>query len=114
MLESLVADNEALKHDYAEVQNSLSETREDLRALQEAVEERRANGTLVSRHQHTDSVTSAGSAPLSPTFNVGTAPSPSDLHSVFMSSGGPSRGRRAASAERFPRRPFVSLILYLR
>ena len=45
MLESLVADNEALKHDYAEVQNILSETREDLRALQEEVEERRVNVT---------------------------------------------------------------------
>lgn len=103
-----MADNEALKHDYAEVQNILSETREDLRTLQEEVEERRANDSVVSRHRHTVSVTSTGSAPLSPTFNVGTAPTPSALHTVFLNSGGPSRGRRAASVERSPRRPFVS------
>jgi hypothetical protein len=42
VLESLVADNENLKHDNSELQNLLTETREDLRALQEEVEEHRA------------------------------------------------------------------------
>jgi hypothetical protein len=42
VLESLVADNENLKHDNTELQNLLTETREDLRALQEEVEEHRA------------------------------------------------------------------------
>lgn len=43
VLESLVADNENLKHDNAELQNLLTDTREDVRALQEEVEEHRAN-----------------------------------------------------------------------
>ncbi|KAF7971720.1 hypothetical protein HWV62_20087 [Athelia sp. TMB] len=42
VLESLVADNENLKHDNAELQNLLSDAREDLRALQEEVGEHRA------------------------------------------------------------------------
>lgn len=42
MLESLVADNENLKHDNAELQNLLSDAREDVRALQEEVGEHRA------------------------------------------------------------------------
>lgn len=42
VLESLVADNENLKHDNAELQNLLTEAREDVHALQEEVEESRA------------------------------------------------------------------------
>lgn len=38
MMESLVADNEALKRDVAELQNLLTEAREDVRMLQEEVE----------------------------------------------------------------------------
>jgi hypothetical protein len=42
VLESLVADNENLKHDTAELQNLLADAREDVRTLQEEVEEHRA------------------------------------------------------------------------
>lgn len=42
VLESLVADNENLKHDNAELQNLLTEAREDVRTLTEEVEEHRA------------------------------------------------------------------------
>lgn len=46
VLESLVQDNETLKHDNGELQHLLSESREDLHALQEELEEQRANQTL--------------------------------------------------------------------
>lgn len=112
VLESLVADNEALKHDYAEVQNLLAETREDLRALQEEIDERRANDPTLSRHRHTSNVASVGhtdaSTSLSANFTVGTAPTPSIMHSNFRNArAGPSHDRRAASMERSPHRVFV-------
>ncbi|KAG8705135.1 hypothetical protein FRC08_001821, partial [Ceratobasidium sp. 394] len=44
VLEALVADNEALKRDAAELQNMLTESREDARALQEEITEMRARG----------------------------------------------------------------------
>ncbi|KAI0080842.1 hypothetical protein K474DRAFT_1588978, partial [Panus rudis PR-1116 ss-1] len=112
ILESLVADNETLKRDYAELQNILAETREDYRTLQEELEERRANETT-SRHRHTDSVNSVGQSsisPLSPTFQIGTAPTPSVFHSVYRNPrAGPSLDRRASSTERHTRRPFEPL-----
>ncbi|KAL4251121.1 hypothetical protein ABKN59_005618 [Abortiporus biennis] len=115
VLESLVADNEALKHDNAELQNMLTETREDIRALQEEVDERRADKPVFSRHQQSSSITSSHvhdpSSPLSPTFHVGTAPSTSVFHSAFSrnaSKAGPSTDRRAVSMER-GRRPFEPL-----
>lgn len=37
-----MSENEALKHDNAELQNLLADSREDIRALREEVEERRA------------------------------------------------------------------------
>jgi regulator of replication initiation timing len=43
MLESLVNDNDTLKHDNAELQNLLTESREEIHLLQQEVEERRAN-----------------------------------------------------------------------
>ncbi|EPQ58932.1 hypothetical protein GLOTRDRAFT_54511, partial [Gloeophyllum trabeum ATCC 11539] len=64
VLESLVADNEALKHDNAELQNLLTELREDYRSLQEEVEEQRASllsrtvETPHSRHRVTNSQSS--------------------------------------------------------
>ncbi|CAL1700090.1 unnamed protein product [Somion occarium] len=114
VLESLVADNEALKHDYAEVQNLLAETREDLRALQEEIDERRANDPTLSRHRHTSNVASVGhtdaSTSLSANFTVGTAPTPSIMHSNFRNArAGPSHDRRAASMERSPHRVFEPL-----
>jgi hypothetical protein len=42
VLESLVADNENLKRDTAELQNLLADAREDIRTLQEEIEEHRA------------------------------------------------------------------------
>lgn len=42
VMESLVADNEALKRDIAELQNLLAESREDVRMLRDEVEESRA------------------------------------------------------------------------
>ncbi|KAG6854443.1 hypothetical protein C0991_006522 [Blastosporella zonata] len=42
VLESLVSDNEILKRDNAELQNMLTESREEMHALQEEVEEHRA------------------------------------------------------------------------
>ena len=48
ILESLVADNENLKHDNAELQNLLAEAREDVRTLTEEVEEHRARLPLRS------------------------------------------------------------------
>lgn len=43
VIESLVDDNEALKRNHAELQNLLAEAREEINALQEEVEEQRAN-----------------------------------------------------------------------
>ncbi|TCD61395.1 hypothetical protein EIP91_008516 [Steccherinum ochraceum] len=71
VLESLVADNEVLKRDNAELQNILTETREDLRTLQEEVDERRANDGVSIRHRHTSSLASLAyddRSPTSPTF----------------------------------------------
>ncbi|EMD40357.1 hypothetical protein CERSUDRAFT_110951 [Gelatoporia subvermispora B] len=109
VLESLVADNEALKRDNAELRNLLAESREELHTLQEEVEERRADDVSFLRHRHKLSDQSfISSAPLSPTFHVGTAPSPSALHSVFQKS--QSRmNRRAVSVERGSRRPYEPL-----
>ncbi|KAI0340880.1 hypothetical protein BDW22DRAFT_1430533 [Trametopsis cervina] len=104
VLESLVADNEALKHDNAELQNLLSEAREDLRVLQEEIDERRAD-TSYSRHRASDSIGSSTfqspHSPLSSTFLTGTAPASSMMHSVFgRQTATPSSSRRALSTER--------------
>ncbi|KAJ3811982.1 hypothetical protein F5876DRAFT_75281 [Lentinula aff. lateritia] len=48
VLESLVNDNEGLKRDNAELQSLLAESRDDLHALQQEVEERRANMPMKS------------------------------------------------------------------
>ncbi|KAI0920845.1 hypothetical protein AcW1_004995 [Taiwanofungus camphoratus] len=114
VLESLVADNEALKRDHAELQNLLTEAREDLRSLQEEVEERRADNSSYLRHRYTSSGHSSGyhdlSAPLSPTFHVGTAPTPSVLHAVHRNiKAGAISDRRAVSVERSTRRAFEPL-----
>ncbi|KAF9000224.1 hypothetical protein BDQ17DRAFT_1359844 [Cyathus striatus] len=55
VLESLVRDNESLKRDNAELQELLADSREDLHALQEEIEEQRAHapsrsGAVVPRH----------------------------------------------------------------
>lgn len=43
VMESLVADNEALKRDIAELQNLLAESREDMRVIREEMEEARVH-----------------------------------------------------------------------
>jgi len=43
VLESLVTDNDTLKRDNAELQNLLTDSREEIYFLQQEVEERRAN-----------------------------------------------------------------------
>ncbi|KAJ7682031.1 hypothetical protein DFH06DRAFT_1388202 [Mycena polygramma] len=74
VLETLVADNETLKRDNAELQSLLADAREDCRALQEEVEDQRVNppprsgaGTPshLRTHFHTGSVPSA----LSPSYS---------------------------------------------
>ena len=47
MMESLVADNEALKRDIAEAQNLLTESREDNRQLRDEAEELKAGVAIV-------------------------------------------------------------------
>lgn len=58
VLESLVADNENLKHDNAELQNLLADAREDVRALHEEVEEHRAGLQSGSGCKHSIAVIS--------------------------------------------------------
>ncbi|RPD66795.1 hypothetical protein L226DRAFT_476686 [Lentinus tigrinus ALCF2SS1-7] len=117
VLETLVADNEALKRDNAELQNLLAAEREELHSLQEELEERRASDTPFRRgHRFTHSGTSFTyhdtSAPLSPTFQVGTAPTGSALRSRLQSEKA-AADRRSLSAERSrertSRRPFEPL-----
>lgn len=110
VLESLVADNEGLRHDNAELQDLLSSTREDLRAAQTELDERKASDAQYSEDNH-DTVRrrsdSSARSPLSPTFNFGTAPAPSVLHNGFQrSKAGPSF-RRSHSVERSFRRNAV-------
>jgi hypothetical protein len=49
VLESLVSDNEGLKRDNSELQHLLKESREDCHALQEEIEEQRANAPSHSK-----------------------------------------------------------------
>ncbi|KAI0040645.1 hypothetical protein FA95DRAFT_1527426 [Auriscalpium vulgare] len=98
ILESLVADREVLKKSNVELQNLLSESRENLHALQEEVEESRASTswaldgeTLGRRPRNLRSH--------SPAMSYGTAPGPlSPISSIF-----PTRAhqpsRRAASTD---------------
>ena len=111
VLESLVADNEALKRDNAELQNLLAQEREELHTMQEELEERRASDTPFTRsHRFTHSGASFTlhdtSGPLSPTFQIGTAPSGSPLRSRLQNEKRATDGR-SLSAERTSRRPFV-------
>lgn len=119
VLASLVADNEALKRDNAELQNLLTESREDLKTLQEEVDERRANDASYSagRHRYTSSIRSNHStiSPLSPAFHIGTLPTPSQMQlrtpSRNIGSSSKSDHRRAASVEPRSRHTFVRLDL---
>ncbi|KAI1795112.1 hypothetical protein LXA43DRAFT_1178999 [Ganoderma leucocontextum] len=117
VLESLVGDNEALKHDNAELQNLLAAEREELHSLQEELEERRASDAPIRRgHRFTQSGSSFNyhdtSAPLSPTFQIGTAPTASVLRSRLQADNTGDE-RRSLSVERSreltSRRPFEPL-----
>lgn len=112
VLESLVADNEALKRDNAELQHLLDETREDIRTLQDEVDEHRAGSGSLGRHRPQDSITSSifdDGATLASPFRVGTIPASSMLSSIFVSQqkAGPSSEKRASSSERFGQKGFV-------
>ncbi|KAK0207041.1 hypothetical protein DFS33DRAFT_639709 [Desarmillaria ectypa] len=89
-LESLVDDNESLKRDNAELQHFLSESREEIHALQEEVEEYRANP--IPR--------SGAGTPRTPTFRY-------HFHSGSMPSSilrEPMSSRRTSSLDRKARR----------
>ena len=112
VLESLVADNEGLTHDNAELQELLSSLREDFRAAQTELDERRANDSQFAEDAH-DTIRrrpySDARSSLSPTFNFGTAPASSILHTAFQrSEAGPSSNMRSHSVERSFRRNAVS------
>ncbi|THH31890.1 hypothetical protein EUX98_g2274 [Antrodiella citrinella] len=114
VLESLVANNEALKRDNAELQNILTETREDLRILQEEIDERRANDEptfYAKHHRHTSSAASSAYHDLSPTSTTFRF-SASGSSLQRNGSGGvklaPTLDRRSVSVER-PRRVFEPL-----
>lgn len=108
VLESLVADNEALKRDNAELQNLLGEAREDLRALQEEVNEQRADQSYSMRRSKPSldsSIIHDRDMTLSPAFQVGTAPATSVMHYMLdRPYAAPSSSRRAVSIEREMRR----------
>jgi hypothetical protein len=118
VLESLATDNESLKRDNTELQGLLSESREELRTLQEELDEHRAEGIFTSRHRHRDSIGSSvfdDTATLASPFMVGTAPAMSTLSSIFGNQKpGPSVDRRAASTERFPKHGLVCVIVRVR
>ncbi|PPQ95877.1 hypothetical protein CVT26_015569 [Gymnopilus dilepis] len=96
VLESLVQDNEILKHDNAELQHLLADAREDVNALQLEVDEQRAlappprsgANTPHSRHFHTGSVPSLKDFKLRRNASIesrsrrvsGGAPGSIDLH----------------------------------
>ena len=112
----MVADNEALKHDNAELQNLLASEREELHSLQEELEERRASDAPVRRgHRVTQSGSSFYyhdmSAPLSPTFQIGTAPTGSSVLRSRLQAENAGSERRSVSVERSreltSKRPFV-------
>lgn len=90
-MESLVADNEALKRDVAELQNYLTDSREEVRMLREEVEESRMNAVTSTskapsvssrpRHNHAQSwASSFGRAPLSPPLRSGSVSSQSQTY----------------------------------
>lgn len=82
VMESLVADNEALKRDVAELQNLLTESREDVRTLREEIEESRASALSAARpssfrpeHGHASSwASSFGQRPISPALRSAGLP----------------------------------------
>ncbi|PBK67066.1 hypothetical protein ARMSODRAFT_959740 [Armillaria solidipes] len=90
VLESLVDDNESLKRDNAELQHFLSESREEIHALQEEVDEYRANP--IPR--------SGAGTPRTPTFrhHFHSGSMPSSIFREQMSS------RRTSSLDRKARR----------
>lgn len=106
-----MADNEALKHDNAELQNILAEAREDLRALQEEIDEKRAQEGPAMKHRRASSTASSGYyelSPTSPSFRLSAAGG--GLRRSSSSKTAPSLDRRSLSMER-PHRVFVRLLV---
>ncbi|KAJ4486463.1 hypothetical protein C8R41DRAFT_768738 [Lentinula lateritia] len=101
VLESLVNDNEGLKRDNAELQSLLAESRDDLHALQQEVEERRADMPMKSPRSH------AGT-PLHANFGRSHHYSGS-LSSSSMREHTPLLNRRHSSLERNGLRPLEPL-----
>ncbi|KAI0065860.1 hypothetical protein BV25DRAFT_1797971 [Artomyces pyxidatus] len=105
ILESLVADREMLKQSNAELQVLLSESRENLHALQEEAEEHRASTGLPLDAETLFARRSRKLRSPSPAMSYGTAPGPlSPISSIFH----PQTGRRSASTEP-PHRGFEPL-----
>lgn len=95
MIETLVTDNETLKHDGEELQRLLSESREDFRALQEELDELRASeNRKYSRHRSG----SAKSSMQLPPLNLAPL-SPRSTRSFAGGAGFTRLGKRAVSAE---------------
>lgn len=115
VMESLVADNEALKRDIAELQNLLAESREDVRLLRDEVEESRAQAPSGPEERsrvfsspfkpgHRGHMSSWGASfgqtPLSPLWNA-----PGEA------SRGPSRGIAFSAMSDGSNHPYVSVFL---
>ncbi|KAH9048949.1 hypothetical protein EDB84DRAFT_1261589 [Lactarius hengduanensis] len=102
LLESLVADKEALEKSNAELQGLLSESREALDALQEEAGERPVSST---RPRNIPTAPSPSSS-----MTYGTAPGPlSPISAIFSDHEKTSAGRRSFSIESPSRRSFAPL-----
>ncbi|KAH8982398.1 hypothetical protein EDB92DRAFT_1952297 [Lactarius akahatsu] len=112
LLESLVADKEALEKSNAELQELLSESREALDALQEEAGERLVSSPGGGRISSPLSSTRPHNIPRAPSpsssMTYGTAPGPlSPISAIFSDHEKTSAGRRSFSIESPSRRSFV-------
>lgn len=111
LLESLVADKEALEKSNAELQELLSDSREALDALKEEAGERLASSPGSGRIPPSFS-SARRNMPRAPSpsssMTYGTAPGPlSPISAIFSDHGKVSAGRRSLSIESPSRRSFV-------
>lgn len=112
LLESLVADKEALEKSNAELQDLLSESREALDALQEEAGERLVSSPGGGQIPSSLSSTRPRNIPSAPSpsspMTYGTAPGPlSPISAIFSDHEKTSAGRRSFSIESPSRRSFV-------
>ncbi|KAI0265101.1 hypothetical protein BC834DRAFT_970298 [Gloeopeniophorella convolvens] len=109
LLESLVAEREALKKSNVELQELLSESREALHTLREEAEEHRAYSPFtISKAFDTKSQYAQPKFPETP-MSYGTAPGPLSPISSLFSHGRRPRGKRALSTEPPSRHSFEPL-----